>query len=221
VAEKDAHAERAKRDWEVWYEAYADVDSSLSRRLAVVRSRIGEYLDAAAGRAPISILSLCAGEGRDVLPELAARPSLRTSTTLVELHPQLVTTARQAAAGVEGVEVREGDAGDVALFADALPVDLLLLCGIFGNISNEDIHATVRNVPSMLNAGGTVIWTRGRFDDDDEDLRPVIRRWFVEAGLDEVAFDGDPERFGVGVARAPADHTADALTATRLFTFSR
>jgi hypothetical protein len=213
------HSDRARRDWEEWYEAYADPDSVLSRRLAVVRTRIGECLDAASGAVPIRILSLCAGEGRDLLPELAARPALRTTSTLVELHPRLVATASQAASDLDGVEVRQGDAGDVAMFADVVPVDLLLLCGIFGNISNADIQFTVSAVPSLLNAGGTVIWTRGRFD--DEDLRPVIRRWFTEEGLDEVAFDGDPERFGVGVARAPADRQAAPLTATRLFTFAR
>ncbi len=215
---KQDHSARAKRDWEEWYEAYADPDSPLSRRLAVVRTRIGECLDAASGSAPLRILSLCAGEGRDLLPELAKRPALRTTTTLVELHPQLVATAIQAASGLEGVEVRRGDAGDVAMFADVVPVDLLLLCGIFGNISTADIQSTVSAVPSLLTAGGTVIWTRGRFD--DEDLRPVIRRWFTEVGLDEVAFDGDPEPFGVGVARAPADLPATPLTATRLFTFA-
>jgi len=213
------HSERAKRDWEEWYEAYADPDSDLSRRLALVRTRIGECLDAASDAAPLRILSLCAGEGRDLLPELAARPALHTTTTLVELHPQLVATASQAASGLEGVEIRRGDAGDVAMFADVVPVDLLLLCGIFGNISPADIQSTVSAVPSLLTAGGTVIWTRGRFDDDD-DMRPVIRRWFTKEGLDEVAFDGDPERFGVGVARAPADRPATPLTATRLFTFA-
>ena len=211
------HSERAQRDWEEWYQAYAEPDSSLSRRLSVVRTRIGECLDAA-GSAPIRILSLCAGEGRDLLPELAARPALRTTTTLVELHPQLAATARQEASGLTGVEVRQGDAGDVALFQDVLPVDLLLLCGIFGNISTADVQLTVSAVPSMLAAGGRVIWTRGRFD--DEDLRPAIRRWFTKEGLAEVAFDGEPERFGVGVAQAPADLPEVPLTATRLFTFA-
>jgi SAM-dependent methyltransferase len=214
----DEHADRAKRDWEEWYHAYAEPDSPLSRRLVVVRTRIGECLDAPTGSVPMRILSLCAGEGRDLLPELAARPALRTTTTLVELHPRLAATARQAASNLTGVEVRQGDAGDPATFEDVLPVDLLLLCGIFGNISTADIQVTVSAVPSMLTAGARVIWTRGRFD--DEDLRPAIRRWFTEAGLDEVAFDGEPERFGVGVARAPAGLPDVPFSATRLFTFT-
>lgn len=206
--------------WAAWHESYTDADSSLARRLSVVRARIGEALDAA-GRGPIRILSLCAGDGRDVLSELTHRPSLQAATTLVELDEQLASAARTAAARVPGTDVRRGDAGDVAVFADVLPVELLLLCGIFGNISAADIRSTIAAVPRMLTAGGTVVWTRGWFADDD--LRPTIRRWFADEGLTEVAFDGDPERYGVGVARWPGTRLAGALEAStaRLFRFVR
>ena len=206
-------------DWVAWHRPYSDASSSLSRRLAVVRTRIGETLDRVGGGGPIRVLSLCAGDGRDVLPELAARPSLQSTTTLVELDDRLAAAARTAASQVAGVEVRQGDAGDVATFEDVLPVDLLLLCGIFRNIALRDVRLTIAAVPSMLASGGTVIWTRGWFT--HEDLRPTIRRWFVDAGLSEVAFDGDPERFGVGVARLNKDRPSLPPTATRLFSFTR
>ena len=185
-------------DWVDWHAAYDDPGSGISRRLPVVRRRIGERLDEATG--PTRILSLSAGSGRDLLPELAARPALVTTAVLIELDPRLAEDARRRAAGLRGVSVRQADAGDPAAFADVLPVDLLLLCGIFGNISEADIRATVDAVPSMLAPAGTVIWTRGRYEGND--LRPVIRRWFTDAGLLELAFDGEPDRFGVGVARA-------------------
>ncbi len=206
-------------DWVAWHRSYADASSPLSRRLTLVRRRIGETLDGAVGTEPIRILSLCAGDGRDVLPELAARPSLQHATTLVELDDQLADVARTSASPHDGIEVRQDDAGDMATFVDVLPVDLLLLCGIFGNISIADIRATIAAVPSMLSPGGTVIWTRGRAT--DEDLRPTIRRWFADAGLSEVAFDGDPERFGVGVARKRTDAPSTSPATTRLFTFLR
>ena len=120
-------------DWVAWHASYDDRGSSLARRLQVVRTRIGAVLDAAAGRGePVRILSLCAGDGRDILPQLAARPALDATTTLVELDEQLVARARTAAAGLPGVHVRHGDAGLLATYDDVLPVDLLLLCGILG-----------------------------------------------------------------------------------------
>jgi hypothetical protein len=219
MAERHGMRSDGTMDWVSWHESYADDDSSLSRRLRVVRRRIGEALDAHGDERPVRILSLCAGEGRDVLPELQARPWLAARVTLVELHDQLAAAARTTAASRSDVDVRQGDAGAPMTFADALPVDLLLLCGIFGNVSTDDIHTTVAAVPAMVARGGTVIWTRGRHDDTD--LRPVIRGWFVDVGLEEVAFDGEPERFGVGVARARADapRAAAATLPDRLFTF--
>ena len=65
-----------------------------------------------------------------------------------------------------------GDAGATAACAGAAPADLLLLCGIFGNVSDGDIAWTIAAVPSMLTAGGTVIWTRHT---GEPDLTPRVR----------------------------------------------
>jgi hypothetical protein len=43
-----------------------------------------------------------------------------------------------------------------------LPADVLLLCGIFGNVSDGDIRRTVQAVPALCRAGATVIWARPR-----------------------------------------------------------
>ena len=123
---------------------------------------------------------------------------------LVELDPANAQIARDgaAAAGLAGVTVREADAGDVAAYADALPADVLLLCGIFGNVSDDDIRQTATAAAAMCAPGGTVIWTRHR---RPPDMTSQIRSWFAAAGFDEVAFDGPqtPRMTGVGVHRLP------------------
>jgi hypothetical protein len=75
-----------------------------------------------------------------------------------------VVLARRAAAGqgLPGVEVRQADAGLVVGLADVLPADVLLLCGIFGNVSDRDIQRTVQAASALCRAGPTVIWTRHR-----------------------------------------------------------
>lgn len=205
-------------DWREWYSRYDDTGDYLSRRLMVVRRRIREALDQPVSEPPRRILSLCAGDGRDLLPELAIGSLGPSEAVLVEKHDGIAADAaeRIRMLGLEGVTVLTADAGDTATFASHLPVDLLLLCGIFGNISAVDIRTTVLAVPAMLRTGGTVIWTRGCFDPD---LRPSIRRWFIEAGIEETAWDAEPEGFGVGAGRLTRDPSARPSIPGRLFTF--
>ncbi len=97
-------------DWVGWHARYDDPDSTQSRRLVVVRRRVGEALDALGSVS--RVLSLCAGDGRDLLPELAARPRLAPDVLLVERDETLAGQARSAAAalGVGRVDVRAADA---------------------------------------------------------------------------------------------------------------
>jgi methyltransferase family protein len=205
-------------DWLAWHRAYDDPGSVQARRLTIVRSRIGESLEALGAGA--RVLSLCAGDGRDLIPELAVRSENGVEAVLVELDAELAASAAASAAsaGLRDVDVRAADASLPESFSDALPVDLLLLCGIFGNVPDDDIRRTIFAVPAILRPGGLVIWTRGRRD--GVDLRPSVRRWVAEAGLAEVAYDGEPELFGVGVARA-GDAAAHPALPDRLFTFFR
>jgi hypothetical protein len=205
-------------DWQAWHNQYDDADSNLSRRLGVVRQRLAELVAAEPGLR--RILSLCSGDGRDVLPVLADQPAeRRPEVVLVELDPVLAAAAGQRARdlGVAATVV-VGDAGLVSTWRSFAPVDLLMLCGIFGNISDQDIRATVEATPTIVTPGGAVIWTRGA--SADEDLRPAIRGWFGEAGLVESAFEGVPDGYGVGVHRLAGDGQAAPLP-ERLFTFVR
>ena len=206
------------RDWIDWHRSYIDPESQLSRRLDVVKHRLDEALDALRMARP-RILSLCAGDGRDVIPVLAGRPQSEKGTALlVEKDAVLAQRASTAAltAGLETIHVRCGDAADPDLYRDWLPVNLLLLCGIFGNVSEEDIRATISAIPALVAPEGMVIWTRGR---SEPDLRPWIRSLFTAAGLHEVSFDGDPEPFGVGVARVTNADPGTSLLPQHLFTF--
>jgi len=204
-------------DWVEWHAAYDDPESFLSqRRIAVTKCVVSALEHAPSGR--IDLLSLCAGEGRDVID--AATDHSRAADLhgcLVELHPDIAPRAR-ANAEASGLDltVREADASDPAVFVDRLPVDVLLLAGIFGNISDEDIRATVVAAPAMCRAGATVIWTRGRWEPD---ITPRIRSWFDEAGCESLAFlSPGPGHWSIGVERVTAAAPADTLP-SRLFTF--
>ena len=109
-----------------------------------------------------------------------------------------------------------GDAGTTTAYSGAVPADLVLACGVFGNITDADVENTVRHLPELCAPHATVIWTRGRFVPD---LTPALRRWFQEAGFEELSFERVPgSTASVGVHRlrsAPWRYRPGV----RLFTF--
>lgn len=97
----------------------------------------------------------------------------------------------------------KSDAAQSDVYVRAVPADLVLLCGIFGNVSDDDVRVTVEAAPQLCARGAEVVWTRHR---GDPDLTPSIRGWFVDAGFEEVAFVAPPEhQWSVGVHRLVAD----------------
>lgn len=210
----------ALRDYVEWHRDYDVPGSNLAKRLAVVQRRFAQALDAMADTDG-KVLSLCAGDGRDVLNVLERQHNEPVPrTTLVEADDTLAGRAEERARdlGLAEVHVVCGDAGISATWAQCLPVDVLLLCGILGNISTEDVRRTLGAVPAIVRPGGYVVWTRCR--SSEEDQRPKVREWCTELGLVEIAFDGEPETFGVGLSQRSPGALWSPLP-EQLFTFLR
>ena len=208
----------AQRDWVEWHRDYDDPGSPLSRRGQLVRGHLrGELERAPAG--DVRLISLCAGQGRDVIGVLTGHPRRDdVRARLVELDGRNVALARRAAraAGLRGVEVLQADAGITDVCAGAVPAQIVVVCGIFGNITDSDIQATVAALPSLCAPGALVLWTRHR---SPPDLTPAIRSWFGEAGFREEAFDVSDDGFmSVGAHRLTGEPAA-LMPGQRLFTF--
>jgi hypothetical protein len=114
---------------------------------------VQDYLDVALSvrPGPIDVLSLCSGDGRDILQVLASRPdaAARSRVTLIELNEGIAQQARNAAdaAGLVDVQVRTADAGNSDSWVGVAPADIVLMVGIFGNISDEDLERTIATAP--------------------------------------------------------------------------
>jgi hypothetical protein len=206
-------------DWRRWHEDYDDPDSALSRRLAAVQRHVRLALDRAP-TGPLRAISLCAGQGRDLLDVLADHPRRDDVTAgLVELDPELAASARERARGLglDQVEVITGDASLTDQYDGLTPADLVLVCGVFGNISDEDIERTVDACPQFCRPGATLIWTRHR---EDPDLAPTICDWFESRGFTREWLSPRGAGFGVGVHRF-AGESQPLVRGVRLFTFQR
>ena len=207
------------RDYQEWHRAYDDPASSLSWRLRVVRGFIARALDERPG--PVRVLSACSGDGRDVLGVLAARKDgSRVAATLIEIDPEIAANARRAAAELDAdIEVRIADAGYTDAYVGAVPAELVLLVGIFGNISQADLQATIVAAPQLCAPGAILVWSRGR---ERGDMNAAIRGWFADAGFSELDYASleTGSRPAVGVVRY--EGPPQALEPGRhLFTFHR
>lgn len=207
----------AAPDWYQWHLRYDDPASDLSRRLEAVQGRVGETLDRCPA-GPVRAVSICAGQGRDLLGVLAHhRRAGDVVARLVELDARNADMAAAAVrqAGLDRVEVVVGDASRPAVYDGAVPADLVLACGVLGHVADDEVPSAIASLSTLCAAGATVVWTRGG------ELRAAVRRWFEEAGFDELGYDegGPGAPWGVGAARLTAEPPPPLEPGARLFTF--
>jgi hypothetical protein len=210
-----------EQDWYAWHSEYDEPGTYLARRLAAVQEQISRALDAASPGS-LHAVSLCAGQGRDLIGVLARHPRRDDVTArLVELDPRNAAAARTAAenAGLPKVEVVTGDAALTDQYAGMAPAYLVLVCGVFGNITDEDVRRTVGYCTQLCARGGTVVWTRGR---REPDLVPQICDWFAERGFDQVWVSDPAAGWGAGAHRFTATPALQVPLGrgTRMFRFT-
>lgn len=216
-------------DWRRWHAYYDDPAASLARRLETVRELLTGVLRRR-GRAGTVLVSMCAGDGRDVLPVLADGHR-DVQALLVELDPGLAATARETARRLElpHVEARVADAGTLTTYADVAPADVLLACGVFGNITDDDLDRTVARLAHLLADDAAVLWTRGDREHSQDpsghpgDPSELVRQAFARHGYREDAFVRPSDAsFRVGLhRRTPRAQPADAADDPVLFAFTR
>ena len=207
-------------DWDAWHRDYEDPASRLSERLRVVQRHIDDWLDETAP-GHVAVISACAGDGRDLLGVLEHRTdAYRVSGRLVESDPRNAERATDHAhrLALPGITVTMADAGIGRSYEGATPADLVLLCGIFGNVTDTDVRRTVTAAPQLCNRGALVIWTRHR---QEPDLTPWIRQWFASADFREEAFVAPEDSiYSVGVHRFQGEPQV-VDPGQRFFTFVR
>jgi hypothetical protein len=193
--------------------------SPLSARLAEVQRQLRVVLDGAP-EGPARLVSICAGRGRDVIDVVTDHPRGRdVCARLVELDPELAQDAAMMARdrGLAGVEVVVADAARTNAYAGAVPANIVMVCGVFGNISLDDIQRTVATLPSLCAIGARVIWTRHR---RAPDRTLAIRDMFRESGFREVTFVA-PGEYIFTVSTAELQRPPDPFSPNdTMFTFS-
>lgn len=179
--------ENTSRDWHAWHEQYDDASSPLKHRLSTVQRKIHWALPPQLD-CVFSIVSFCAGQGTDVIGVLKDYAhAARVRARLVEYNFANVERMRDEAhaAGFDHLEIVRADASYTKVYEGRVPADLVLICGVFGNISDVDIQRTICSLPQLCRTGSTVVWTRSR---RVPDVTTRIREWFGDNEFDEISF---------------------------------
>jgi hypothetical protein len=133
-------------------------------RLAAVQEHFATCLDVAESGA-VRVVSLCAGDGRDVMGVLAKHARCEdVEAWLLELDRESVASGidQREEAGLEDrVTFIHGDATDCATYRNIVPCDIVLVCGVLGHVRPDERPALVQSLRGFCKPGGKVIWTRG------------------------------------------------------------
>jgi Putative methyltransferase len=132
--------------------------------LLLVQQQLAAVLEQAAA-GPIRILSICAGDGCDVVGVLAhCRRRADVCAMLVEQNLSTIARGeylvREAGLG-SNVIFFQADATDYATYRGAPAADIVLLCGVWGHVPPQERGQLVHALSGLCATSGYVIWTRG------------------------------------------------------------
>jgi hypothetical protein len=209
------------KDWLEWHDLY-NTQPKLQQRLQIVREYISYSLNASPP-GKIRIVSVCAGDGRDLLGTLAHHPRAKdVQARLIELNPHLVERGRATAQLLgltKQIEYLHADATISSNYVGAVPADIVIVCGVFGNLANEvELQRLLKNLSFLSKKGTFVIWTRGH--SHGIPYSEIVRKYMRESEFEEVDFrltaTGD---MGVGIHRYIGEN-ATKPKQEQLFVFS-
>lgn len=207
--------------WSNW-PAMSYQRTSYRKRLRVVQDHIAECLDRAE-RGPVRVVSICAGDGRDVVGVLETHERREdVSAWLVELDPKSVEAgiaARDATNLKKQVTFVLGDATDFATFKNILRCDIVVVCGVWGHVPPEERLRLVQALGKFCKPGGFVVWSR-RMDRGQfrfADVQSLFESNSFERVNESVTSDG---KWAVCTHRYIGT-TADVPTSGRIFNFKR
>jgi hypothetical protein len=148
--------------WDDWSE-HAYRSRTYSLRLAEVQGHLGECFAAYSTR-PIRLLSVCAGDGRDVMGAMISHNVQgQVVAWLVEQNLRSVnrgTTQSRRLGLQDTVKFLHADATLYDTYRNIAPSDIVLLSGVWGHVPASDRPRLVQALASFCKPGGMVIWTR-------------------------------------------------------------
>jgi hypothetical protein len=108
----------------------------------------------------------------------------------VELDSRLVECGRAAAESTELKEQLEfvnGDATLSSVYEGIVPAELVLVCGVFGNVPETELPRLIQSLGFLCKSEGFMIWTRDLSENGDHRLG-LVRELLRDSAFEEVSF---------------------------------
>jgi len=177
------------KDWYEWHELY-NTEPTLQQRLEIVREFIAYSLNASPN-GTIRVVSVCAGDGRDLLGTLKNHPRQQdVSARLVELNPQLVERGRATIESLgltKQIEFINGDATIATNYVGAVPADIVIVCGVLGHLADDrELKRLINNFSYLSKTGAFFIWTRGH--SNGIPYSDNVRKILLASAFEEINF---------------------------------
>jgi hypothetical protein len=175
-------------DWSAWHDEYENTDSELNARKRAVQAQVAKIVERCPP-GPVTVVSICGGQGREVIGALETHPRRAdVRGRIVELDVENAAFARAWAqkAQLGNLEVVTGDASINDSYAGLPPVDLVVVSGVFGHLSEADRLVTIKFLRQICRQGGCVVWT---FFRRNEEQTARLRGYFTEQMFEEESFE--------------------------------
>jgi SAM-dependent methyltransferase len=161
------------RSWAAWHHVYDNPQSRFSVRLRLVQAELRRLLDASPPGTPLTVVSICSGQGYDILGVLENHPRAGAVTTV--LVDSSAANARAALAraerdGIPNVRTVVGDAGLADTYRDVPRADVVIVVGCWHYLDDDDLPAIGPMLTQICAPGAAVVWSEGC---GPENRRPI------------------------------------------------
>ena len=159
--------------WNDWHmQEYNNVASTPYQRNQIVQEYIKDFIS---DKEELVIVSMGAGQGRDILPLL--HNNITHTVYLIDTEQKCLNYAEEYSLfnKIDNVHLINEDAFVLKTYNDIPKADLIIFCGMLNNVNEDDVNKFAKYTTLLLKDGGEIIWSRRTYDNDyNKELRAIF-----------------------------------------------
>jgi hypothetical protein len=209
------------RDWIRFHDLYETLPP-LQARLKLVQAQIERAIEEAPS-GPVRVLSLCAGDGRDLLGALIDHArAADVAAALIDSNAELVARGEAAQSELAlpaSLRFLHADATLADTYLTLAPADLVIAAGVFGNLKLASMQQLVHSLRCLCKKDSKVVWTHKTTGMNSEARVAMLCEMLQQSDFRELTFTRtEPDGFVVATYAYVGD-PLPLLAGIQLFEF--